>query len=230
MRIKVATEGSIQVSVRVLVLKEMLPADFDSADFYREIFGEAPPADETISVIKETINGFEYVGVEVEFIDKDEQRDFSFVAVNRRANSLTFRIKGSELKKIIADAWQQQNSNLTLDDLKSYGVSFTLSVIMPNDIVKAQGGKVNGNALTIDLYDIPAGQIKAVSALDPTREIKQSWPPEVWLILITLAVIIVVIVLIKGSSKQEDGNNQSPVEALMNPLLAECDRDEESLQ
>jgi hypothetical protein len=165
MGVKIINEDTIELSILILLEQEYLELqqsilDEDPLESFMELFNYM---DADINNVEKEFDGDMYTGYQVAIYDNDSSLEFIKLLEVDIQN-------GNEVYTLIANLEDLftgfdtilRTEGLSLDELNSrtikhmerHGIEMTMSFTMPYDIAKASSGDIEGNTVTINLFDL----------------------------------------------------------------------------
>jgi len=209
--IEVKNDGTVNTGMEMLADTSAYEGIMTSDQIIEEMKSSLKEQDEykdlKISDVKRTIDGKEWAGLKVE-MPKSVENDLKIEKKKMDGKeSFVLTLPASDVEEL---AGATGSEDISLEEMETYGVEMTLTIIMPNE-VKSNIGEVKGNTVTINLLKLGEEKIdEDIVIYSAVGESSSSMLPIIGGIAAVVIVVGVIVVMMKKkkSKNQEETTEQ----------------------
>lgn len=186
--VKIYPDGDYSSYIKVIMEKDIFEKANLNVDECRSLIAKQFDIEDEnrITEISETHNDIEYIGFEY-VVDKTPVTDKTNISIeaDKLHNVITFKLKNELSEDLFFDMISFGSDQNV--DLQSLGLTYTLFIEMPGDIISSSEGVVDGDLAVIDFFEWDNDELVIVSDINSNL---------VTLLTIAFCVVLIIIILL----------------------------------
>lgn len=214
-KVVIEDENTATMSMEAYYSKEMLDSYGADPDEAFEQFNSGKYEGWQTKDISKTIDGKEYVGVELTAPAKECKDILDNLTVKEEGKSkvYTFTMSSNNLDDL-GDPDDLEGTGYSLDQMKKLGLEMVMSIQMPGKIKNATFGKIDGDTVTIDLLEMAmanASDIKIVAEESTSANSMYLYLAGGVAVLAVIAVVVIVMKKKKATPINSTTDNETSI-------------------